>query len=158
MSAAWIPWRRRARGGRDRPRAGAPHDGVQHIAWRGPASASEGAHAGRRSLEVRLTPRARTALAALPTALDIELELYFSCLIRKRVNLQAAPHADAAAIGKLSEQVSVSFRPVMTRACAVNAVDHPDLAAMPLVNAAAFTPRWLTLDHVHGAWRGEFGW
>jgi hypothetical protein len=113
---------------------------------------------GRRSLEVRLTPRAKLALADVRAALDIELELYFSCLIRKRVNLQAAPHADAVAIGKLSEQVSVSFRPVMTKACAVSAVDHPDLEAMPLVNAAAFTPKWLTLDRAHGAWHGEFGW
>lgn len=114
---------------------------------------------GKGSLEVRLTPRAREALAALKAPLAVELELYFSCLIRKRVNFTSAPVHEAAATGRLSEQVSVSFRPVMTKACTLRASGGtPELEAFPIVNAAAFTPRWLKLDRIHGEWRGEFGW
>jgi hypothetical protein len=114
---------------------------------------------GKGSLEVRLTPRARDALAALETPLAVELELYFSCLIRKRVNFTTAPLHGAAASGRLSEQVSVSFRPVMTRACSLReAAGKPDLETFPMVEAAAFSPKWLELDRAHGEWRGEFGW
>ena len=114
---------------------------------------------GKGSLEVRLTPRARDALAALETPLAIELELYFSCLIRKRVNFTTAPLHDATASGRLSEQVSVSFRPVMTKACSLGeAAGKPDLETFPIVRVAAFTPKWLELDRTHGEWRGEFGW
>jgi hypothetical protein len=114
---------------------------------------------GKGSLEVRLTPRAKDALAALEAPLAVELELYFSCLIRKRVNFTAASSQDAAASGKLSDQLSVNFRPVMTKACSLReAAGRPDLETFPIVNAAAFTPKWLELDRAHGEWRGEFGW
>lgn len=114
---------------------------------------------GKGSLEVRLTPRAKDALAALEQPLAVELELYFSCLIRKRVNFTTDSLHDAVASGKLSDQVSVSFRPVMTRACSLHeTAGKPDLETFPIVNAAAFTPKWLQLDRAHGEWHGEFGW
>lgn len=114
---------------------------------------------GKGTLEVRLTPRARQALAALDTPLAVELELYFSCLIRKRVIFTGVPRQDAVASGRLSEQVWVSFRPVMTKACALGeAAGKPDLETFPIVRAAAFTPKWLELDRAHGQWRGAFGW
>lgn len=112
---------------------------------------------GDRELELRLTPRARAALAALRAPLDIELELYFSCLLRKRVHFLAAPRRDVACRATLTDKVSVSFRPVMTRACAVQAVDVPQLEYLPLARPGAFTPKWLALDHRAGRWLGEFG-
>jgi hypothetical protein len=114
---------------------------------------------GKGSLEVRLTPRAKDALATLEAPLAVELELYFSCLIRKRVIFTTVSLHDAAASGRLSDQVSVAFRPVMTKACSLGeAAGKPDLETFPIVKAAAFTPKWLELDRVHGEWRGEFGW
>jgi hypothetical protein len=122
---------------------------------------------GQGALEVRLTPRAKEALGALRAPLDIELELYFSCLIRKRVNIRVAapvgrdapPTPSATACGKLGAEVSVSFRPVMTKACSLKDVaGAPDLETFPIVNARAFTPKWLELDHRHDGWRGAFGW
>ncbi|UCH52802.1 MAG: hypothetical protein JSW09_09400, partial [Pseudomonadota bacterium] len=69
------------------------------------------------------------------------------------------PRVDAAAVGKLSDEVSVSFRPVMTKACAVSeVVGNPELDTFPIVNRGAFTPKWLELDHDRGQWQGAFGW
>ncbi len=112
---------------------------------------------GSRQLELRLTARARAALEARHAPLDIELELYFSCLLRKRVNFLAVPHQDVASRAVLTDLVSVSFRPVMTQACAVQAVDVPNVEYLPLRRADIFTPRWLALDHHDGRWFGEFG-
>lgn len=114
---------------------------------------------GNRELELRCTPRAAARLAAEREPLDIELELYFSCLIRKRVHVRRAARADVSARGRVSEQVTVSFRPVMTKACAVHEVaGAPDLEPIPLVRESAFTPKWASLDFRHGDWVGEFGY
>lgn len=110
---------------------------------------------GHRDLEVRLSRAAQAALAAGP--LVVEMELYFSCLIRKRVLFPAAPRADATC-AQLDERVTVCFRPVMTRQCAVSGVQgSPELEAFPIRRPEAFLPKWLALDYRHGNWSGEFG-
>lgn len=114
---------------------------------------------GDRQLELRCTPRAAAALAATREPLDIELELYFSCLIRKRVHMRREARTDVAARARVNPQVTVSFRPVMTKACAVHDVaGAPDLESIPLVRGSAFTPKWVSLDFRHGDWIGEFGY
>jgi hypothetical protein len=109
-----------------------------------------------RELELRLTSRAARALRALSEPLDIELELYFSCFLRKRVNFRAQPREDVQSRARLTELATVSFRPVMTRACPVRDAT-PDVEHLPLVRARAFTPRWLALDFARGRWCGRFG-
>ena len=87
------------------------------------------------------------------------MELYFSCLLRKRVHFRTAPCPDCAARANLSAQVSVSFRPVMTRACMIGEVEgEPEVETVALVRTTEFTPKWLTLDYTRGAWSGEFGY
>lgn len=114
---------------------------------------------GARQLELRCTPRAAAQLAAEREPLDIELELYFSCLIRKRVYMRRAARQDVSARGRVNDQVTVSFRPVMTKACAVHDVaGAPDLEPIPLVRGTAFTPKWVSLDFRGGDWVGEFGY
>ena len=112
-----------------------------------------------RDVELRLSDRARAQLAREPAPLDIEMELYFSCLLRKRVHFRTAPCPDCAARANLSAQVSVSFRPVMTRACMIGEVEgEPEVETVALVRTTEFTPKWLTLDYTRGAWSGEFGY
>jgi len=85
---------------------------------------------GGRELDLRLTRAARKALAQVSKPLTIELELYFSCLIRKRVRFLDAPHEDSVACAALGPQVQMCFRPVMTRAChrAQSHRAHPEVA------------------------------
>lgn len=113
---------------------------------------------GARRLDLRFSPRAARQLQVQRDPLDIEMELYFSCLIRKRLVFHASARADAAARARLTDRVSVSFRPVMTKACSVrDVVGAPDVETMALVRPAAFTPKWLALDYVRGQWSGEYG-
>ena len=113
---------------------------------------------GERELELRLTARGASALRTQRESLDIEMELYFSCFLRKRVNFLAHARGDVASRAALTDNVSVSFRPVMTRACHVQeVVGAPELETMPLVRTRQFTPKWLELDYAKGQWSGEFG-
>ena len=109
-----------------------------------------------RDLEVRLSTAARTALAAQGTPLVVEMELYFSCLIRKRVQFLSAPHPDAFCT-TVDDRLTVCFRPVMTRQCTLSDVaGEPELEGFPIQRPEAFLPKWLALDFRRGVWSGEF--
>jgi len=117
-----------------------------------------------RTVAIDLSKAASKALAQRSSPLLVEMELYFSCLIRKQVNFR-----DAAAIDNtgdntpasvvLNEQLHVCFRPVMTRACGKDYEgDEPPLTDFPIVNAHAYVPRWLRIDYRKNQWQGEFGY
>jgi len=109
-----------------------------------------------RDLEVRLSSAASAALAARGTPLVVEMELYFSCLIRKRVRFLSVPHPDAFC-ATADDRLTVCFRPVMTRTCALSDVEgQPELESFPIQRPEAFLPKWLALDFRRGAWSGEF--
>jgi hypothetical protein len=109
-----------------------------------------------RDLEVRLSTAACAALAARGAPLVVEMELYFSCLIRKRLLFLSAPHTDALC-ATVDRSLTVCFRPVMTRQCALRDVEgEPPLESFPIKRPEAFLPKWLVLDFRRGAWSGEF--
>ena len=109
-----------------------------------------------RAVQVELSGAARTAMAGRRSPLIVEMELYFSCLIRKRVRFLDAVHPGALCT-VVDDGLTVCFRPVMTRACAIEAgLDKPDLEAFPIRRPQAFVPRSLVINHRHGTWSGEF--
>jgi hypothetical protein len=112
---------------------------------------------GQRTVQLRMSRAAEAALARRDEPLVAEMELYFSCLIRKRVRFPEQPHADALC-AKVSERLVVCFRPVMTRACSIQEVaGKPELDAFPIRRPEAFIPKSLSLDYHHDTWSGEFG-
>lgn len=110
-----------------------------------------------KTVNVNLTQSARQALSNAAGPIQVEMELYFSCLIRKRVlfrdggmELPGVPVAD---------NLYVQFRPVMTRQCGKDYDgDEPPLADFPIEDATPFVPRWLKIDYRRGKWLGEFGY
>lgn len=115
---------------------------------------------GGKPLEIRTSKAAASALTRLTAPLHIELELYFSCLIRQRVNFLASRRADVFAHTDVADHVSLSFRPVVTKTCRAEDVegDETPLEFVPLVNPDAFIPKWVELDYIAGSWRGEWGY
>lgn len=95
------------------------------------------------------------ALDALDKPLLVEMELYFSCLIRKAVRFNpstAMPHAVAA-----SSRLTVGFRPICTKVCkADDFEDEPPVQDFQIMKPEAFVPRKLSLDYRKGQWWGEF--
>ncbi len=109
-----------------------------------------------KSVEIRLSRAASTALSQRTAPLLAEMELLFSCLIRKKVRFSELHGENAMPV---SDRLWVRFRPVMTRVCAVSSVaDTPPLDDFPIVNARAYVPRWLSIDYRKGQWSGEFGY
>ncbi len=116
-----------------------------------------------RPLRLHLTRAAWRAVDALEAPLEVEMELYFSCLVRKQVRFHTGDRPPAG--GRqfeplpLTERLSLSFRPVVTERCSVaEAGAAPPLTDLPAVRGEALVPRWLKLDFRSGTWVGEFGY
>lgn len=108
-----------------------------------------------KSLEVRLTAAAKKALARRTTPLVAEMELLFSCLLRKRVHFgESVEHATP-----VDAHLSVRFKPIMTRRCSVaEGGASPPSEGFPLENPRPYVPNWLSIDYRGGKWVGNFGY
>jgi len=94
-------------------------------------------------------------LQSLAEPLLVEMELYFSCLIRKAVRFGG--DAQASNFISAAPGLKVGFRPVMTKACNVNDFEvAPPVEDFPIVKPEAFVPKRLTIDYKSGKWLGEF--
>ena len=104
---------------------------------------------------VSLSKSAEKALDARNKILIAEMELYFSCLIRKQVRFKEDIEGDFV---NVAENLAVHFRPVMTKSCSINYDgDEPPLEDFPIKKPEAFIPHWLKIDFKKGEWSGEFG-
>jgi hypothetical protein len=108
-----------------------------------------------KSLEVRLTAAAQKALARRATPLVAEMELLFSCLLRKRVHFgDSTEHTTP-----VNERLAVRFKPIMTRRCSVaEGGATPPSEGFPLENPRPYVPNWLAIDFRKGEWVGNFGY
>lgn len=94
-------------------------------------------------------------LQELTEPLAVEMELYFSCLIRKAVRF--GRDAQAVNFAFAAPRLKIGFRPVMTKACNVRDFEvEPPLEDFPIVRPEAFVPKRLTIDYKAGRWAGEF--
>ncbi len=94
-------------------------------------------------------------IQALAEPLAVEMELYFSCLIRKAVRFGS--EAQAASFAFASPQLKIGFRPVMTSSCSVSDFkDEPPVTDFPIVKPEAYVPKRLTIDYKNGNWVGDF--
>lgn len=110
-----------------------------------------------RDVDVRWTTRAERVLQASPQPLVVELQLYFSCVIKKRVVFHR--QADFAT-SRVNDRLEIAFRPVASRACDPRefAMHYPagkDLSAGP---AARMIPRRVEIDFRGGRWQGQFSY
>jgi len=108
-----------------------------------------------KKVTVSLSHAAVTALSKRNKPLIAEMELYFSCLIRKKVRFRENLDGDLVDV---IDQLSVRFRPVMTKECGIDYEgEEPPLTDFPIEKPAAFVPHWLKIDFRKEEWIGEFG-
>lgn len=112
-----------------------------------------------RPLRVALSAAAQAALAKRSTPLYVQMELYFSCLLRLKVRFyESAPDSQTPWL-RVNDKLFVNFRPVMTAQCNNDYQgEEPPLTDFPIAHDAPFTPRWLQLDFRQSQWQGEFGY
>ncbi|NOX09043.1 MAG: hypothetical protein GXP22_06085 [Gammaproteobacteria bacterium] len=109
-----------------------------------------------REIKVTLSKKAQRALAQRDQPLQVEMQLYFSCLIKKQVRFQDTISDDAV---DAAPGLKISFRPICTAQCRlVDANDEVPTMTMPITNPQAFTPHWFYLDYKSQQWCGEFGY
>lgn len=110
-----------------------------------------------KSVVVEVTEQAASMLRDRDQALLAEMELFFSCLIRKQIRFRenAIPGAATAVMDNLL----LSFNPVMTKACGKDYEgDEPPMTSFPIANSRPYIPRWVKIDYHSGDWQGEFGY
>ena len=110
-----------------------------------------------RNVSVEWTGAAARELARRSRPLVVELELYFSCLVKKFVHFHddAGDRETVAASGKLH----LYFRPVTSTACSFEVAERlgrqPE---MELHNAAVsrIAPKKVDIDFTGGVWQGRY--
>lgn len=110
-----------------------------------------------KSIEVHLSGTALQALEQRQQSLVAEIELYFSCLIRKKVRFYDNDPTESATT--VTDRLKIRFRPIMTAHCGRDYNgDEPPTTDFPIVDASRFVPKHLYIDHQHQQWLGGFDW
>lgn len=110
-----------------------------------------------RPVQVEWTRAAARALAARTTPLVVELELYYSCLVKKFVHFHdAAP--DRATVWA-DPRLQLFFRAVTSTACSMEKAN--ELGRQPEIEITTeavrkIAPKTVHIDHVAGQWRGRY--
>ncbi len=110
-----------------------------------------------RTVLVEWSKAAARELAQRTQPMVVELELYFSCLVKKFVHFhETMPQCETVSV---SDKLTVFFRSVTSTACSFDVADR--LGRQPEIeintpNARKIAPSRVSLDFVRGNWKGEF--
>lgn len=110
-----------------------------------------------RSVVVEWTNAAALALSKRETPLIVELELYFSCLVKKFVHFR--DEAQGRETVAADKNLLLYFRTVTSTACSMEKAES--LGRQPEIEldtdaVRKMAPKKVTIDHVKGAWRGSY--
>lgn len=125
-----------------------------------------------KDIDIQLSSAAEKQSKNLPSTLIIEIQIYFSCLLGKRLafysdskiantypldkQLFSEILADSQAV---TENINLRFNTVMTKTCSVS--DHagpPPVTDFKIANQKPYVPGWLSIDYKNGVWSGKYGW
>lgn len=125
-----------------------------------------------KSVDVKLSNRADSQNQKLLFPLLIEIQIYFSCLLGKRLAFytdqaldgawQVEPELFSSMLDdarQLTDNIYIRFNTVMTKACPVSDyVGPPPVTDFKISNQKPYVPSWLNIDYKNGLWSGEYGW
>lgn len=109
----------------------------------------------QRAVEVKWTARAERELRQLDQGLVVELQLYFSCVIKKRVLFYAGSGFDAI---RVNDSIGLTFRSIASAVCDPRefATSYPQGKDLSSGKAARMVPRTVEIDFRQGGWEGQF--
>jgi hypothetical protein len=112
---------------------------------------------GEKELLVKWSARAEAALAHRSEPLIVEMQLYFSCVVKKRVVFHDAANFESLAV---NDNLQIVFRPIQSARCDPQefARNYPIGRVLDSPAAAKMQPAWVALDFRRGQWQGEFGY
>jgi hypothetical protein len=113
-----------------------------------------------KSVNIDVTRQAVKAASEHHYPILIEVELYFSCLVRKQVRFRTLiqPEQISTDFAGVLPGLFASFRAVCTRECKVaDVAGKPPVETMPVKKPGQFVPDWIKVDFHAGQWIGEYG-
>jgi hypothetical protein len=125
-----------------------------------------------KTMSISLSEQAVKQSNRLDDILLIEIQIYFSCLLGKRLafysdtEMNGAWRVDTKLFSamvndaeQLTENIYVRFNTVMTKACPVSDyVGPPPVTDFIISNQKPYVPSWLNIEFNKGEWSGEYGW
>jgi hypothetical protein len=112
---------------------------------------------GGQALEIGYSRNAWSHIHDLD-GLHLQMELLYSCLVRKRVLTNGRASGLGQCHLKMDNGMTISFRPVVTQHCDIDAYGQGQaLMDMPVAEGRKIRPRWLYIDYRKGEWCGDFG-
>jgi hypothetical protein len=110
-----------------------------------------------KKLRVEWTQRANLALQARTELLIVEMQLYFSCVVKKRVLFHK--ESELKTVG-VCEAMKVAFRPIQAAACNPEefAKNYPIGRVLNSPAVTKMIPSRLSIDFSQGHWEGEFSY
>ncbi len=109
----------------------------------------------QREIDVRWTRRAERALQREQQSLVVELQLYFSCVVKKRVLFHQRVEAGTTVV---NDRLELIFRPIASAVCDPRefAARFPAGRDLSRGAAARMVPRIVEIDYRQGGWEGQF--
>lgn len=107
------------------------------------------------NLTVRWTARAERALSGRDAPLPVQMQLYFACVLMKRVLFPEQPPDDGV---EVDGRFLVSLATVESDRCdpVTFAAQHPARRTLASAGADRMRAKLLLIDHRKGRWQGEF--
>ena len=111
----------------------------------------------QREVVVSWTRRADKALQELQQPLIVELQLYFSCVVKKRVLFHQRVEFETT---RVNPDIEIAFRPIASDVCSpeVFARDFPEGKNLSQGVAARMVPTQVEIDYRKGQWHGQFAY
>ncbi len=111
----------------------------------------------QRNVEVNWTERAERALRDDRQPLIVELQLYFSCVVQKRVSFHQHVEFDTVVV---NDRLEIAFRPIASAVCDPRefALNHPTGEDLLQGGAARMIPRSVEIDYRQDNWEGHFSY
>ena len=125
-----------------------------------------------KTIQIECSAKAEEMASKLSSPLVIEIQIYFSCMLGKRL----AYYSDTPIPGayqlepdqfkeilddsqQLTGNVYIRFNVVMTIDCSItDYVGPPPVTDFEIVNREVYVPHWLNIDVENGVFIGEYGW
>lgn len=123
--------------------------------WLNPYKNIGGAELRGGRFDFWLTKRAGRRLLQQPQPLILECQLYFSCVVKKRVLFHEGPDQEAIPV---TEKIGVKFRTVEPTACDPEefANNYPEKRELNSKGANRMRLKEVRLDYRDDQWEGEF--
>lgn len=123
--------------------------------WLNPYHFNSSVLLNQQNLKINLTNRAEKALHTRSKPLIAEMQLYFSCVVKKRVLFHDSLERNSVNVNK---NLAVDFRAVSASSCSPEefAKNYPVDTEFTSNAALQMRPTELMIDYNQGEWTGEF--